>query len=131
MTNPRPLPMRVTRPGDHDLDCEIHDLVICAVIRHCNEFIISLTGGSGWWRDADTGDAVRVNQVNTGTYACGYSPTTPESTLRAVEQRLTDWRDAQSKLSLVSAPGRATTLLDARARCLPLPRTQSTIADDG
>lgn len=114
---------RVAQPGDPDLDCDIHDVTLTAVValNEEREVLIRAVGGSGRW------NGVQVAEVASLDYRCRL-PDTPDDWWRRYIGQLEEWRDTGTLLRMCCAPGRVTSLVETRTRFLLLPRRREQVS---
>lgn len=126
---------RVAKPGDPDLDYDLDGVTITAVIAadEPRELLVRTIGGYGWWIDTATGE--RVDFPPGDPDACvrdgemgACMPTMPGWLWRRYVATLERWRDQATPLRIVSAPGRATLLIEGPSKFLPWPRCPDPLA---
>lgn len=118
---------KVALPGDPDIDIDLDGLTLVSVVRDGGEIIVRLTGGYGFWINADgghdwfrLGTDARVDDVDINIDF-------GRDRLDLVDwiySKLCGWRDTGYPLRMCCAPGKASALIGAGADdWVMLPRT--------
>ena len=106
-------------PGDQGNDCDIHGVHITNFVRLGNEFIITGSGGSGFW----IGDEgwTEVDDVEGFEITAGIEN---ELAAEVIHEQFTNWMERDVALHVVLHPGKYTSIIDHEEQVLlPLPRT--------
>lgn len=108
-------------PGDEDLDLDLSDLLLSAVVRVDERFLLQTRGGRGTYTD----DGRRVDTVRhpvrdiTLSFAM-VDPPGGEGATDLAYTVLMGWRDRGARLRLIGAPGRQNVLYEPGGFALPL-----------
>jgi hypothetical protein len=111
----------LAEPGDPDLTCDIQETVVQSVVSfNDNELIVTFAGGSGLLHV--DGTPQRWDSFSEIEVWGGFADH-PEnrSLLTMMIDVLEEWRREGTKVSLYSAPGRMTTVVENRETWIPLP----------
>lgn len=102
---------RYAWPGDDDLDCDLHDVIVTSVIADDNRgIIVGLRGGSGRFESSETGEMTEIDTVEEMTLAAWF-PHMTNASWDNVNAMLNFWRDHTSPLRVCAAPDRMTSLI--------------------
>lgn len=108
-------------PGDPDLTCNIEDTTVQSVVSFSdNEIMITFVGGNGLlYVDGQPQQWDSFEQIE----LVGGLLDHPENgkIIKMMADVLEDWRANGTKLRLLSAPGKMTTVVEDRDNWLPLP----------
>lgn len=120
---------KLAMPGDPDLDADVHGTTITAVVAaaETREILVRLTGGSGRWVDACSGESVDITTLTDGELSARL-PTMPDDVWNRYVGQLERWRDQATPLRLTAAPGRVSLLIENRDTFIPLPRRADPLA---
>lgn len=116
---------RVAEPGDDDLDFDVDNLLITAIIGFDGNLILRFAGGDGWWVNHDEDDRVVEDMHDISS----------EVTLRFQEDSwarmegafmaiVKAWHENHIPIRMLCAAGRATLCIGHDGKLLPLPRTR-------
>jgi hypothetical protein len=108
------------QPGDPDIDLDLHDVYLTAVIRSGHEFIVNADGGHGHWIDPD-GTRQHITTITDLQFTFS-TPNLPEPDLDTATNLLTTWWTTRTPLRVLSAPHRGTTLTAPDNTTLTTPR---------
>lgn len=111
-------------PGDEDLDIEVEDVRVVAIVRHDEsdvaEVVIGIDGGRGRW--VSDGEPHEGLEEANGTLCLTRKLGTPRRTAmhEAFIEQLERWRERATPLKLTGAPGRSFMLSDAESEAVAL-----------
>lgn len=108
-------------PGDDDLDLDLADLRLTAVVRMDDRFILQTRGGTG--RYSSDGRMVGTEQWPVHDITLSFAMSDPPDALGATDMAydvLMGWRDRAAPLRLIGAPGRQNVLFEPGGYAVPL-----------
>lgn len=95
---------RFAKPGDPDLDMDVHDTVVVALVRCANDVLIDCAGGHTIGAGGpEAVSAVRFTLAYPDSDISGHL-------LDTICARLEAWRDRRTRLRVCTAPGRIATM---------------------
>lgn len=116
---------RLAKPRDDDLDLHIGGLRVQTVVRYSggdgrNELLVRMTSGRGWWTNSSGERIDDATEVSFDVVATYDNP--DPAVFNTIAERLELWRDNRTEVTMLSAPGRLTTLIADPYNWVPLPR---------
>lgn len=108
-------------PGDPDLTCNIQNTTITSVVSfNDDEVMITFSGGSGLLTvDGDPQQWDNFEQIElVGGF---FSHPENAKVIKMMVDVLEEWRRNGTKLNILSAPGKMTTVVEDRENWLPIP----------
>lgn len=109
------------RPGDADLDLDLAGLLLGAVVRVDDRFLLHARGGTGRYRSEGRVVGTEDEPVRdiTLSFAMADPPGAPGAT-DLTYTVLMGWRDRGARLRLIGAPGRQVVLFEPGGFAVPL-----------
>ncbi len=108
-------------PGDADLDLDLFDLRLTAVVRADDRFLLQTRGGTGSY--TNDGRLVGTDQWPVADITLSFAMTDPPGNEGATDMAydvLLEWRDRGTGLRLIGAPGRQNVLFEPGGYAVPL-----------
>lgn len=108
-------------PGDEDLDLDLADLLLTAVVRAGERFLLQTRGGRG--RYTDDGRLVDTVAHPVSDITVSFAMVDPPGEDGATDLAYTvlmGWRDRGARLRLIGAPGRQNVLYEPGGFAIPL-----------
>ena len=108
-------------PGDADLDLDLSELRLSAVVRVDDRFLVQTRGGTG--RYTSDGHLVGTERWPVQDITLSFTMTDPPGGAGATDLTYTvlmGWRDRGARLRLIGAPGRQNVLFEPGGFAIPL-----------
>lgn len=106
-------------PGDRGNDFDIQGFTIHSIVRLGNEFIISGSGGHGFWLGED-GCTTDVDSVDEIEITAGIEN---ELAAAVIQEQVEIWIERGASLQVLLCPGKYTSIIDhEKQTLLPFPR---------
>ena len=108
-------------PGDADLDLDLADLLLSAVVRVADRFLLQTRGGRG--RYTSDGRLVGTDELPVADITLSFAMVDPPERPGVTDMAYTvlmGWRDRGARLRLIGAPGRQNVLFEPGGFAVPL-----------